>query len=217
MKTRSAAHDNLGNLLSESGQLDEAMRPRRRRQHRTRSQARSAILSNQSRLLSMLGEYSSAASRQDDALCLLEGTDANPEIWAKGLDLEAQHLERLGDLKQAIELQRDGRGAVSGDRGGGPCDERTDPGRDSSALGEEPAAAAAYRQAIALAEQVARQSIDEDLYRRGFLASLSHRLPVTDVAVQHILPPILKTRGRIDEAEANLIAAMQRGANRRII
>ena len=66
--------------------------------------ARSAILSNQSRLLAILGEYSSAVSRQHEANLLLEGTDAKPDIRAIALDVEAQHLERLGDLKQAIDL-----------------------------------------------------------------------------------------------------------------
>jgi tetratricopeptide (TPR) repeat protein len=212
VKTQSAAHDNLGNLLTEVGKFDDAL------QHFETAasiemdpMARFSILFNHSRALGTLGRYSDAAELQRQGRLMLEKAGAPPAIRAIAADNEAQLLERMGDLPKAIDLSKEAAALFPAHALQERATNALIRARLHHALGDDPAAAEAYGVAIGLAEQVARHSVDVGLYRRGFLAALRHLLPSSDEVTRRILAALIQDRkGEKAQSEANLIAAIER-------
>lgn len=216
VKTRSGAHDNLGNLLTERGKLDEAI------QHYEAAArieqdplARSSILLNRSRALGRLGRYSEAAELQRQVRQLLDKANAPPTQRGIAADNEAQLLERIGDLPKAIAVSEEAAALFPASALPERATNALIRASMYHALGNDNAAAEAYGVAKGVAEQVAQRTVDADLYRQGLHAALRGLLPERDEFMRYVLAAFMSQRkGDRAQYEANLAAAIKRCSER---
>lgn len=215
-KTRSAAHDNLANVLNDVGRLDEAQKHYEEAERLEKNpRACASILHNHARLLFKLGEFYKASALHQKALSCLSIDGADPNTLAIMTDFDAQLLEREGLIDKAIAAAEKAAALF-------PASQITDRAINARLraslhhrCGDDSAAAKAYAEATALAEQVAERSINEAMYRAGFAAAHERRLPMTDDAIKLIhLAMAREASGETEESETYFVAAINRALNR---
>ncbi len=173
------AYDNLGNLLGEVGQLDEAVAAYDAAlRFETQPDGTRSILANQANALAALGEYQAAVGLYEQIIAALDDRQPDPRRLAAALDNAGQSIRLLGDLDKAGELLERARALWRADDLGDRAVNalaRSDLARDRK---DEPAAATAFREAHDLEFARARAEIDRDHYREGFKTARAGALPM---------------------------------------
>jgi tetratricopeptide (TPR) repeat protein len=204
------AHDNLGNVLADLGQFDDALSNYQEALgYETKPGGTRVILSNKARVLGEIGQLRLSARMQQQRVTEIENAGGGPELPI-ALDNAASALSKLGDHVKARQfLERAKTLLENGDPRARAINAL---GLSSiyATLGGLPAAGQAFRSAHDLWLAHAQRNIDIDRYRRGFVASRKKQLSSMHSAYQlYAVGVQQKNSGRWKAALSNLQQAEQ--------
>ena len=175
--------DNLGNTLADIGRFDEALDCYDNAiVHEHDPEGLIAIRTNRSSTLVVLGELHSAAQEQQKIVAEQEAAGNSGRKLGLALDSVAVIQSELGEHDAALQMLERARGLFGPENRGDQIINALNRSEALAAIGDKNAAAQAFVEAHNLAFEFARHNIDVEHYRRGFLASLSKRLPSEDDA-----------------------------------
>ena len=175
------AYDNLGNLLGEVGELDEAIISY---DHALAAESQPggtlSILANKANTLAALGEFQAAVGLYEQIIAALERQEPDARRLAAALDNAGGSIRVLGDLEKAAAMLERARTLWPTDDLGDRAVNalvRSDIARDGH---DEAGAARAFREAHELEFARARAEIDVEHYRGGFATARHSALPFQD-------------------------------------
>ena len=215
-KVRSAALDNLANILTEVGEYDEALTCyKESEKEAANSHEQFSILLNRARLLHMLGDLSGARVELESSKAFLDQAGGAPTEWGIVYDFDAQLSQLEGRVEDglaiALKAQTALKDALLRDRA---INAMIRAGLHNR-LDQGPAAAAACDEALALAEQAEGSAINEAFYRSGFAAALKKQLPLTDEVYKLLGTALaLDSQGKPQQSQEWLAAALNRARQR---
>ncbi|MBR0840865.1 CHAT domain-containing protein [Bradyrhizobium liaoningense] len=211
-KVRSAALDNLANILTETGEYDEALKCYLdSEKHATDPRDRSTILVNRARLRHSLGDLSAARADLEASKAFLTQAVANPTAWGQIYDFDAQLTAQEGMLDKGLALALEAQTLL---KEAGPQDRAVNAiirADLQSRLDLRAASVAAFDEALALAEEAVASTINEASYRSGLAAALKRQLPPTDEVYRLFETALLMdSRGEPQQSQEYLAAALNR-------
>jgi CHAT domain-containing protein/tetratricopeptide (TPR) repeat protein len=213
-KVRSAALDNLANILTETGEYDEALKCFLDSEKlATNSRDRSTILLNRARLRHSLGDVSGARADLEASKAFLTQAGGSPTTWGLVYDFDAQLTAQEGrpedGLALALKAQTSLKDASPRDRAINAII-RADL---HSRLRQAEACVSAFDEALALAEEAVRSTVNEAAYHSGLAAALQRQLPFND-QVYRLLEKalLLDSQGQPQQSQQYLAAALERAA-----
>jgi tetratricopeptide (TPR) repeat protein len=186
--TLAAAHDNIGNVLTELGDFDGAFEHYKQSQvYEYDPEAIQIILANEAHCQLMLGEFKAAAQTLNSQLKRLQERLVTGTKLAMAMDMAAQALNGVGEWQRALDMLERAKAIFDA---GDLRHRAINALMISSALkelGRESEAGAAFRQAHDFAIEDARGSVDAARYERGFAAALPNSVPPTHEAINLFL------------------------------
>jgi len=178
------AHDNLGNVLADLGQFDDALSNYDKALgYETKPRGIGAILSNKARVLGEIGQLRLSARMLQQRVTEIENVGGGPELPI-ALDNAASALSKLGEHISARDLLERARILLEGGDLQARAINALGLSNIYAMLDDLPAAGRAFHSAHDLSFKRARDTIDIDRYRSGFLVSLQRQLPKTHAAHQ---------------------------------
>ncbi|MDB5361021.1 MAG: hypothetical protein JWO51_2318 [Rhodospirillales bacterium] len=215
-KRRSAAFDNLANILTEIEEYDEALTCYGESDREAASpHERFSILLNRARLRRLLGDLSEARVDLEAAKTFLKHAEGTPSEWGMVYDCDAQLTRLDGRIEDGLALAIKAQAALKDARTQDRAINAMIRADLHNRLDQGPAAAAAFAEALGLAEATERRGINEEFYRSGFAAALKKRLPLTDRIYKLLGTALaLDSRGKPEQSQAFLAAALKRARQR---
>jgi tetratricopeptide (TPR) repeat protein len=211
-KVRSAALDNLANILTEVGEYDEALTCYRESENEAANpHERFSILLNRARLRHSLGDLSGARADLEASKALLKQVEGAPTEWGIVYDFDAQLTQLEGRAESGLALALKAQTAL-----------KDAPPRDRAInamiraglhnrLEQRAAAAAAFDEALGLAEQAEGSAINKAFYRSGFAAALKKQLPLSDEVYKQLGTALaLDSQGMPQQSQEYFTAALNR-------
>lgn len=211
-KRRSAALDNIANILKDAGDYDKALASYNESEKAAASLIeRFSIVLNRAGLRMQLGEVSKARADFQAASDFLAEAAGAPSEWGVLYDFEAELCQSEGHLADALACAERAQGAF---KHGSQRDQAINAMNRASLhkrLDQRTKAAVAFDEALSLAERAEASSVSEDAYRAGFAAALERRLPFTDTLYQLMAAALtLESQGKPQQAQQLIDAALKR-------
>jgi tetratricopeptide (TPR) repeat protein len=177
------ANDNLGNVLADVGQFDEALSCYdQAMNYEVEPKGRWAILTNQSNALLTLGEQHSAARKAQEAVAEIERAGIGGRELAIALDNSAIPLTKLGEPGAALKILERARTLFDPGDLISQATNALNRSETYRALGDKGGTARAFCEAHKIALEYVRNLVDPEHFRQGFIASRSVCLPTNHPA-----------------------------------
>jgi len=196
------SNDNLGNVLADVGQFDEALCCYEQLlDYEDDPKGRRAVLINQSNALQALGELRVAARIMQDVVAELERAGISGRELAIALDDFALPVFKLGEPAAALKMLDRARTLFDANDLVSRAVNALSRSRIRAAMGDKDAAAQAFREAHSMAFELVSREIDPEHYRQGFITSRAASLP-TNHAANRLFQEGLLARDRDERQEA---------------